>query len=485
MNTDINGGFVLSVIADNVPAVSPEELRIQQEYIEKIKVILSARYPSYTPKAYVHTYGCQGNVADSERIKGQLYAMGYKFTENREEADFVLFNTCAVREHAEDRVFGNVGALKPIKNLKKDMIIALCGCMMQQKHVSERIKKSYPYVNLVFGTFAIHRVPELLYKVLRGGKRVFETEETKGNIAEGLPVYRDRDFKMWLPIMYGCNNFCSYCVVPYVRGRERSRAPEEVIKEAKELISLGAKEITLLGQNVNSYGKNSAHGVNFPELLRKINSLPGEFKIRFMTSHPKDCTKELLDTMAQCEKVARHLHLPFQSGNNRVLKEMNRGYTREDYMSLISYAKKVMPDISVTSDIIVGFPGETYEEFQDTLSLIEEVKFTSLFTFIFSPRVGTKAEKMPDPVTYKEKSARFSELIKLQESIAAERCKMMLGNTYEVLVEGYTKENDGRLTGRTEGNINIDFEGDASLIGSFANVKVTKALNWILSGELQ
>lgn len=475
----------MSVIADNVPAVSPEELRIQQEYIEKIKVILSARYPSYTPKAYVHTYGCQGNVADSERIKGQLYAMGYKFTENREEADFVLFNTCAVREHAEDRVFGNVGALKPIKNLKKDMIIALCGCMMQQKHVSERIRKSYPYVNLVFGTFAIHRVPELLYKVLRGGKRVFETEETKGNIAEGLPVYRDRDFKMWLPIMYGCNNFCSYCVVPYVRGRERSRAPEEVIKEAKELISLGAKEITLLGQNVNSYGKNSAHGVNFPELLRMINSLPGEFKIRFMTSHPKDCTKELLDTMAQCEKVARHLHLPFQSGNNRVLKEMNRGYTREDYMSLISYAKKVMPDISVTSDIIVGFPGETYEEFQDTLSLIEEVKFTSLFTFIFSPRVGTKAEKMPDPVTYKEKSARFSELIKLQESIAAERCKMMLGNTYEVLVEGYTKENDGRLTGRTEGNINIDFEGDASLIGSFANVKVTKALNWILSGELQ
>lgn len=475
----------MSVVTDKIPPVSPEELRIQREYIEKIRVILSQKYSAGVPKAFVHTYGCQGNVADSERIKGQLRAMGYEFTENREEADFVLFNTCAVREHAEDRVFGNVGALKPVKTLKKDMIIALCGCMMQQKHVSERIRKSYPYVNLVFGTFAIHRVPELLYKVLRGGKRVFETEETKGNIAEGLPVYRDRDFKMWLPIMYGCNNFCSYCVVPYVRGRERSRTPEEVIKEAKELISLGAKEITLLGQNVNSYGKNSSHGVNFPALLRMINDLPGDFKIRFMTSHPKDCTKELLDTMAQCEKVARHLHLPFQSGNNRVLKEMNRGYTREEYLSLTDYAKKVMPDISITSDIIVGFPGETYEEFRDTLSLVEEVRFTSLFTFIFSPRVGTKAEKMPDPVTYKEKSSWFSELLALQESIAAERCKGMLGNTYEVLVEGTTKENDGRLTGRTDGSINIDFDGDASLIGSFVRVKVTKALNWILSGELQ
>ena len=468
-----------------VSAVSPEELRIQREYIEKIRVILSARYPSHTPKAYVHTYGCQGNVADSERIKGQLHLMGYEFTENREDADFVLFNTCAVREHAEDRVFGNVGALKPIKTGKKDMIIALCGCMMQQKHVSERIKRSYPYVNLVFGTFAIHRVPELLYRVLRGGKRVFETEETDGAIAEGLPVYRDRDFKMWLPIMYGCNNFCSYCVVPYVRGRERSRAPEEVIKEARELISLGAKEITLLGQNVNSYGKNASHGVNFPKLLRMINDLEGDFKIRFMTSHPKDCTRELLDTMAQCSKVARHLHLPFQSGNNRILREMNRGYTREEYLELIRYARKVMPDISVTSDIIVGFPGEAYEEFRDTLSLIEEVRFTSLFTFIFSPRVGTRAENMPDPVPYKEKSLWFTELLKLQESVAAARCKGMLGKTYEVLVEGHTNENDGRLTGRTEGNINIDFEGDSSLIGSYARVKVTNALNWILSGELQ
>ncbi len=473
----------MSLIKDAFPVVSPEEMRVQKEYIEKIRTILAVKYPDRSPRAFVHTYGCQGNVADSERIKGQLAEMGYTFTESREEADFVLFNTCAVREHAQDRVFGNVGALKPLKMQNRDMIIALCGCMMQQTHVWERIKKSYPYVNLVFGTFAIHRVPELLYKVLRSGKRVFETEETMGEIAEGLPVFRDRDFKMWLPIMYGCNNFCSYCVVPYVRGRERSRSPEEIIKEAKELISLGAKEITLLGQNVNSYGKGSADGMNFPKLLRMINELPGDFKIRFMTSHPKDCTKELLDAMASCEKVARHLHLPFQSGNNRVLKEMNRGYTREEYIGLINYARSVMPDISVTSDIIVGFPGETYEEFRDTLSLIQEVKFTSLFTFIFSPRVGTRAEKMDDPVSYNEKSMWFSELLKCQESIAAERCASMVGKTYEVLVEDVTKEDDGRLTGRTDGNINIDFEGDRSLIGSYIKVRVTKALNWILSGE--
>lgn len=465
--------------------VSPEEAAKQRDYTERIRTVFSVMYPNGQPKAYVHTYGCQGNVADSERIKGQLAEMGYVFTEDREEADLVLFNTCAVREHAEDRVFGNVGALKPIKSKKKNMIIMLCGCMMQQKHVWERIKRSYPYVNIVFGTFAIHRVPEMLYKNLRDGKRIFEVEETSGEIVEGLPVYRDRSFKAWLPIMYGCNNFCSYCVVPYVRGRERSRSPEVVIEEAKELISLGAKEITLLGQNVNSYGKNCAHGVNFPKLLEMINELPGDFKIRFMTSHPKDCTTQLLDTMARCEKVARHLHLPFQSGNNRILREMNRGYTREEYLSLVEYAKKVMPDISLTSDIIVGFPGETYEEFLDTVSLVEEVKFTSLFTFIFSPRHGTKAEKMPDPFSYKEKSERFTFLLKTQEQIAAQRCASALGQTFEVLVEGFTKENDGRLTGRTEGNVNIDFAGDESLIGTYAKVKVTNALNWILSGELE
>lgn len=463
--------------------VSPGELSRQKEYLQLAKVILSAKYPDKLPKACVHTYGCQGNVADSERIKGQLVAMGYELTESREEADFVLFNTCAVREHAEDRVFGNVGALKPIKAEKKGMIIALCGCMMQQEHVAERIKRSYPYVNLVFGTFAIYRLPELMYKVLSTGKRVFEITENPTDLAEGLPVHRDKSFKAWLPIMYGCNNFCSYCVVPYVRGRERSRLPQAVIKEAKELIASGVKEITLLGQNVNSYGKTNDDGVRFPQLLRMINALEGDFKIRFMTSHPKDCTPELLDAMAECEKCSRHLHLPFQSGSNRVLKEMNRGYTREQYLELIRYARKVMPDISITSDIIVGFPGETYEEFCDTLSLIKEVKFTSLFTFIFSLRRGTKAEKMDDPIPYEEKSRWFTELLKVQEEIACERSKAMIGKTYRVFIEDETKEANGMVTGRTDGNINIDFPGDKSLIGTYANVRITKALNWILTGE--
>ena len=461
-----------------------KQTRSQTEYTELVRALLSEKYPLAPPRAFVHTYGCQGNVADSERIKGMLAQMGYDFTDTPDTADFVLFNTCAVREHAEDRVFGNVGALKPLKAEKRDMVIALCGCMMQQPHVSERIKKSYPFVNLVFGTFAIGRFPELLYRTLRGGKRVFEISENDDPVPEGLPVKRDSDFKAWLPIMYGCNNFCSYCVVPYVRGRERSRRTEDVLAEAREIIAGGAREITLLGQNVNSYGKTAEDGVNFPKLLRLINDLPGDFKIRFMTSHPKDCTPELLDAMAACKKVCRHLHLPFQSGNDRVLREMNRGYTRAKYLELIEYAKSVMPDLSLTSDVIVGFPGETYEEFRDTVSLVEQVRFTSLFTFIYSPRVGTRAAKMDDPVPYAEKSRWFSELLKAQEAVAAERCAAMVGSVYEVLVENETKEQNGMLTGRTAGNINIDFPGKACLVGTYRNVRVTEAKHWLLSGEL-
>lgn len=461
--------------------VPPAELEKQQKFTALVHTVLASRYPD-SPKAFVHTYGCQGNVSDSERIKGQLREMGYGFVDTPEEADLVLFNTCAVREHAEDRVFGNVGALKPIKENKKDMLIVLCGCMMQQKHIAERIKKSYPYVNLVFGTFAIHRLPEMLYTVLSRGKRVFEIEENEGTIAEGLPTERDRGAKAWLPIMYGCNNFCSYCIVPYVRGRERSRLPDDIIKEAKELVASGAKDITLLGQNVNSYGKNPDCGVNFASLIRQINGIDGDFIIRFMTSHPKDCTYELLDAMADCKKVARHLHLPVQSGNNRVLTEMNRKYTREQYLDLIAYAKKRMPDISITSDIIVGFPGETYEEFLDTVSLIKEVEYTSLFTFIYSKREGTKAASMPDPVSYKEKSKWFKELCDAQEEIAAKRTASMVGQIYRVLVEPNDKE--GWLTGRTSGNISIDFKGDSSFIGQFADVEVTEAKTWILFGEL-
>ena len=460
--------------------VSLDEIKRQREYVSLAKTVLESRFGGETPLAFVHTFGCQGNVSDSERMKGWLSQMGYGFTEVIEEADLVLYNTCAVREHAHDRVFGNVGALKPIKEKKPGMIIALCGCMMQQEHVWQKIRKSYPYVNLVFGTHALHRLPELMYKVLCGGKRVFEVENCDGYIAEGIPVRRDGSFKGWLPIMYGCNNFCSYCIVPYVRGRERSRSSEAVIAEARELIASGCKDITLLGQNVNSYNRDGGD-MNFARLLEAINDIEGDFRIRFMTSHPKDCTFELLDTMARCEKVSKHLHLPFQSGNNRVLKEMNRGYTREKYLSLVEYARKVMPDISLTSDIIVGFPGETYEEFRDTVSLIEEVEFTSLFTFIYSPREGTKAASMPDPVSRKEKGEWFRELTLVQEKIASERCKKMLGQTYRVLCEDFT---DGRLSGRTDGSVMIDFDGDESRVGEFVNVKVISCRNWTLSGEI-
>ena len=462
--------------------VPVSEIQKQEKYINLLSTVIASRYGD-CPKAYVHTYGCQGNVADSERIKGQLRKMGYSFTETPEDADLVLFNTCAVREHAEDRVFGNVGALKPIKEKRRNMIIVLCGCMMQQQHVADRIKKSYPYVNLVFGTFAIHKLPEMMYEVVSRGKRVFETTESEGNIAEGLPVERDRGAKAWLPIMYGCNNFCSYCIVPYVRGRERSRMPEDIIREAKELIAQGAKDITLLGQNVNSYGKNPDCGMNFAQLLREINALEGDFIIRFMTSHPKDCTYELLDAMAECEKVARHLHLPVQSGSNRVLKEMNRRYTREQYLDLINYAKKKMPDLSITSDIIVGFPGETYEELCETISLIKEVEYTSLFTFIYSKRKGTKAAEMDDPVSYAEKSKWFRELCDAQEEIAGRRTASMVGKVYRVLVE--PNEREGYLTGRTGGNISIEFAGENDLIGQFADVEITEAKTWILYGKIK
>lgn len=460
--------------------VSFDDIKKQREYAAMAKSVLDARMGEGEKFAYVHTFGCQGNVSDSERLKGWLSLIGYSFTEDIERADLVLYNTCAIREHAHDRVFGNVGALKPLKAKNPDMIIVLCGCMMQQEHVWQKIKKSYPYVNLVFGTHSHHRLPELLYKVLRGGKRVFDVFDTEGFIAEGMPVSRDGTFKGWLPIMYGCNNFCSYCIVPYVRGRERSRRSEDVLAEARELIASGCKDITLLGQNVNSYNRGSDE-MSFAQLLREINAIEGDFRIRFMTSHPKDCTFELLDAMAECEKVSKHLHLPCQSGNDRVLGEMNRGYTREKYLSLIAYARKVMPDISLTSDIIVGFPGETYEEFCDTLSLIEEVGFTSLYTFIYSPREGTKAASMPDPVSREEKGKWFRELTLAQEQIASKRCQKMLGKTYRVLAEEY---NDGMLSGRTDGSVMIDFPGDESLVGSFCQVKVTAARNWILSGEI-
>ena len=466
----------------DIRVISPEELQKQQVFIRQIREFYDRRCAESAPLAYVRTYGCQQNVADSERMKGLLAQMGFGFTETPEQADFILFNTCAVREHAEDRVFGNVGALKALKRRKPHLLIALCGCMVQQEHIAEKIYKSYPFVGLVFGTHVQHRLPELMAGVLLRKRRKVEIPSCDGVIAEGIPTVRDGGFKAFVSIMYGCNNFCTYCIVPYVRGRERSRDPETILAEVRELAEQGYKEITLLGQNVNSYGKGEAHGVTFPGLLRRINAIPGDFVIRFMTSHPKDATKELFDTIAECEKVSRHFHLPFQSGSNRVLKEMNRRYTREQYLDLIAYARRVVPGITFTSDVIVGFPGEQREDFEQTLSLIREVGFASLFTFIFSPREGTPAATMEDPVPAETKSAWFSEMTALQEEISAERLKAVVGTTQRALLEA---EAGGFLEARLADNSIVRVQGDPARVGEFITVRITGARSYILTGEIE
>ena len=455
----------------------------QLEYMQLIAEIMEIRKRGEKPLAFIRTYGCQQNVADSEKIKGMLAKSGFSFTDTPDDADFILFNTCAVREHAEDRVFGNVGALKNLKRKHPQILIALCGCMMEQEHIANRIYNSFPFVGLVFGTHSLHHFPELLYSSLVNSKRVFERGNDDKKLYEGIPVKRDGTSKGWLPVMYGCNNFCTYCIVPYVRGRERSREKDIILSEAREMIQSGYKDITLLGQNVNSYGKTLPEPVSFAKLISEIDTIDGDYWLRFMTSHPKDCSKELIDAIANGRHISKHLHLPFQSGSDRILKAMNRHYDRKKYLETIAYAKEKIDGVSLTSDIIVGFPGETYEDFKETLSLIREVEFTSLFTFIYSPRVGTPAAKMDDPISAEEKSKWFRELLDVQEEIAAKRCSAMVGATERVLIEG-VKEKTNELNARTSGNIIVELEGSPDLIGTFRNVKITKARNWILKGEL-
>jgi len=453
----------------------PSVFTEQEVYMRRVASALAQRY-EYVPKACVVTFGCQQNVSDSERLKGMLCNMGYTLTEVWEEADFIIFNTCAVRGHAEDRVYGNIGKVKALKRNNPLLLAAVCGCMAQQQSVADKIKKSYPYIDMVFGTQVFHRLPEFIYRRIGGSPRIFELELPNDKIVEDIPVSRDGKFKGWLPIMYGCNNFCTYCIVPYVRGRERSREPEKILQEAREMVAAGYKDITLLGQNVNSYGKGCDHGVTFAKLIRMINDIEGDFRIRFMTSHPKDCTIELLDTIRDCEKVSTHLHLPFQSGSNRILKQMNRKYTRESYLELIEAARQRVPDLNITSDIIVGFPGETYEDFKETLSLVEKVRFTSLFTFIYSPRQGTPAAVMDDPITREEKGKWFDELLRLQEKIANENIGLHIGKTYRVLCDDYGSE-EGYMSGHTSGTTVIEFKGDQSLLGSFVEVEVIEYTN--------
>ena len=433
--------------------------------------------------AFIKTYGCQQNASDGEKLSGMLESMGYFIVKNQEKADVIVINTCAVRETAENRIFGNIGALKSLKKEKPNLIIAVCGCMTEQKEEIEEIKKSYPFVDLVFGTHSLNRFPELIEEAIKSKKRIFIDSDLDEKIYEGLPVKRAGKVKAFVPIMYGCDNFCSYCIVPYVRGRERSRKQQDIMHEVKNLIENGYKDIMLLGQNVNSYGKNLEEKVNFAELLYKIDSIPGDYRIRFMSSHPKDATEELIDVISESRHICRSFHLPFQSGSNRVLKAMNRKYTREDYLKIISYAKKKIPNLSLSSDVIVGFPGETYSEFQETLSLIKEVQFTSLFTFIYSPRKGTPAALAPDPIPKEEKTKWLLELLKVQEEISFKIYKNMLGKTFKVLIES-KGENKNILLARTESNLTMEIQSEGDLIGEFKNAKVIYASGRTLKGEI-
>ena len=437
------------------------------------------------PLAMVDTYGCQQNEADSEKLRGYLAEMGYGFTQDEFQADIIVVNTCAVREHAEMRVLGNVGALNHTKKNNPNQIVAVCGCMVQQEHMAEKIKKSYPVVDLVFGPHELWRFPELLQQVMQKHKRVFATAQSDGAVAEGIPLRRDGSVKAWLSIMYGCNNFCTYCVVPYVRGRERSRLPEDVVAEARQLVAEGYKDITLLGQNVNSYGRDLESDTDFSDLLRMINDIPGDFVLRFMTSHPKDATEKLFKTMAECEKCAHHIHLPVQSGNDHILKLMNRNYTREKYLSQVALARSYMPDLVITTDIIVGFPNETEEEFEDTISLCEEVRFDAMFTFIYSKRVGTPAASMPDPYTRADKQKHFDRLMDVSNRISGEKHKEYEGKSVRVLVDGETGREEYNLSSRTNGGRLVHLRGDKSLIGQFVNVKIVSSNTWALYGEIE
>ena len=463
--------------------IDHEAVREQLEICGRLREKFTAAGRS--PLAMVDTYGCQQNEADSEKLRGYLAEMGCGFTDNEFEADIVIVNTCAVREHAEMRELGNVGALNHSKKANPDQIICVCGCMVQQEHMSRRVKMSYPIVDLVFGPHELWRFPELLLTVMERKKRVFATEKDDGAVAEGIPVRRVGKVKAWLSIMYGCNNFCTFCIVPYVRGRERSRLPEDIVAEARRLVAEGYKDITLLGQNVNSYGSDLDSGTDFADLLRMINDIPGEFLIRFMTSHPKDATEKLFRTMAECPKCAHQLHLPVQSGNDRILKVMNRRYTCETYREKLALARRYMPDLVVTTDIIVGFPGETEEEFSDTLKLCEDVRFDAMFTFIYSKREGTPAATMPDPYTREDKQRHFDALMELSNRISGEKHKEYEGKTVRVLVDGETGKEEYNLSSRTNGGRLVHLKGEPALIGQYVNVKITASNTWALYGEVE
>ena len=462
--------------------LSDADMARQRKFTEKIKDLHIQRGKAV--HALVDTFGCQQNVADSQHIMGMLEAMGCDFVTEPAEADIIVLNTCAIRDHAEKRVYGNLGALTHTKKANPEQIICLCGCMAQRPEVAEKVRQSYRHVDLVFGPQALWKFPELLYQVYTRRGRVFSVENEHGSIAEGMPVVREGRTRAWVSIMYGCNNFCSYCIVPYVRGRERSRDPEQIIAEVRQLAAEGYKEITLLGQNVNSYGKDLGTGYDFADLLTALDEIPGDYLIRFMSSQPKDASFKLFDTMARCSHVAKQLHLPVQSGSDRVLRAMNRPYDKARYLELITYARKVMPELVLTSDVIIGFPGETEAEAMETVALVEQVRFDALFTFIFSPRPGTPAAKMDDPVPRAEKQVWFDRLCDAQNKISEEIHAQYVGRTLRCLIDGQSDDSRWPLTARTAGGRLVHLVGDASAIGNYHDVKITDSNTWALFGEM-
>ena len=463
------------------------EIEEQKKYMQKVKELNNKKM-----KYMILTMGCQLNENDSEKLCGMLEKMGYERTENQQETDIALFNTCCVRENAEDKLFGKLGELKRLKE-EKGIIIAIGGCMMQEKHITDKIKESYPFVDIIFGTHTLQRFPEDLYKVLTDKKKLEDILDIDGKIYEGLPIKRDSKIKASVTIMNGCNNFCSYCIVPYVRGRERSRKPRAIIEEVKELAKEGYKEITLLGQNVNSYLRverekqiqfEEYNGINsFASLLKEINKIEGIERIRFVSPHPKDFTDDVIEQISKCDKVCKLVHLPLQSGNTKVLKEMNRKYTKEQYLDLVTKMKERIPNLTLSTDIIVGFPGETDEEFEDTLDVVKKVKFEQVYMFIYSRRVGTPGDKMENQVPDEIKHKRFNRLKELVEGQIEENNKKYVGTIQKVLVEGESKNNKELLTGRTDSNKVVIFEGDKNLIGQMVDLKIISEHMWYLKGE--
>ena len=462
--------------------IPQEQLERQREFEQKIQALHEGR--TAPPLAMVDTFGCQQNVADSQHIMGMLEAMGFGFTDDPARAAVVVLNTCAIRDHAEKRVYGTLGALTHTKKADPEQVICLCGCMAQRPEVAEKVRQSYRHVDLVFGPQALWKFPELLYNVYTQRRRVFSVADEHGAIAEGMPVVREGRTRAWVSIMYGCNNFCSYCIVPYVRGRERSRDPEQIIAEVRQLVADGFKEITLLGQNVNSYGKDLDTPCDFADLLTALDAIDGDYLIRFMSSQPKDATHKLFDAMARSRHVARQLHLPVQSGCDRVLRAMNRPYDKAKYLELITYARKVMPELVLTSDVIIGFPGETEAEAMETVALVEQVRFDALFTFIFSPRPGTPAAKMDDPVPREEKQKWFDRLCDTQNRISEELHAAYVGRSLRCLVDGEGDDARWPLTARTAGGRLVHLVGDKSAVGTYHDVKITDSNTWALFGEL-